>query len=293
MSLLPWIIAAFTVILSACSNGAQTTSSNPTANSTSSSSVQVNHYAIAIRDGWQVSLFASANAAYSQPDSAVVDGGHVFLDYQNGAAKDGSDNKTSTIVEYSMDGKVIKTFSAPGHSDGMRMDPTTKLLSVTSNEDGNPKMETIDPASGTVTPYTFPKAPHGDGYDDVYFLNGSAFIAASAPNLDKNGNNVFPALDKIALSNGNVVLTPILMGNASATDITAGANNAQVSLNEVDPDSLSTDTKGNLVLVNQAGSELVILSNSGTPQQKVSRLVSARSWTIQFGQRQHKAVCWS
>lgn len=270
--LLSLIIAAFTIILSACSTGTQAPTSTATTTSTGSHSAQSNAYSIAIRDGWQVSLFASATSSYTQPDSVVVNGGHVFIGYQNNAAKDGSDTIKSTIVEYSMDGKVLKTFSAPGHSDGMRMDPTTKLLWVTSNEDGNPKMETIAPASGTITPYTLPNAPHGGGFDDVYFLNGLAFIAASNPNLDKNGNNVFPALDKISLSNGKAVLTPVLMGNATATDITNGANNAQVSLNEVDPDSLTVDTKGNLILVNQGGSEIVMISNPGTSQQKVSRL---------------------
>jgi sugar lactone lactonase YvrE len=83
---------------------------------------------------------------------------------------------------------------------------------------------------------------------------------------------VFPAVDKITLSNGQANLTPILMGNATATDVTTGANNATVTLNEVDPDSLSQDTKGNLVLVNQAGNELVTISNPGTAQQKVTRL---------------------
>ena len=65
------------------------------------------------------------------------------------------------------------------------------------------------------------------------------------------------------------MLTPVLMGNASATDNTM---NAKVTLNEIDPDSLSVDTNnGDLVLVNQAGSELVFLSNPGTSQQKVTR----------------------
>ncbi len=263
----------FILLLTACANGTDTTTTTTTKSSTPDTHAgSTNHYGIATRDGWQVSLFATGTAAYSSPDSAVVDGDHVFLDYQNNTAKDGSDNLTSTIVEYTMDGKVVKTFSASGHSDGMRMDPTTKLLWVVSNEDGNPKFETIDPASGTVTPYTLPTTPHGGGYDDVYFLNGLAFISASAPKLDKNGNNPFPALDKITLSNGKAILTPVLMGNAEATDITTGANNAKVSLTLTDPDSLSTDGKGNLILVDQADSQILMLSNPGTSQQKVSRL---------------------
>jgi len=179
-----------------------------------------------------VSLFTKGST-YTNPDSVVDDGTNIFIGYQNDAAKDGSDTKTSTIVEYDMNGKALKTFSVPGHSDGLRMDPSTKLLWAISNEDANPKMETIDPSSGTITPYTFPKTPHGGGYDDVWFMNGKTFITASNPTLDKSGANVFPALDSITLSNGKANLTPVLMGNASATDITTGANNAKVTLNLV------------------------------------------------------------
>jgi hypothetical protein len=73
----------------------------------------------------------------------------------------------------------------------------------------------------------------------------------------------------MTLSNGKVVLTPILNGDATATDLTT---NQPVTLNEVDPDSMTVDPQGNLVLVNQAGSELVFLHNPGTAQQTVSRL---------------------
>jgi sugar lactone lactonase YvrE len=256
------------LILAGCSSGSQTTTTQTTAST--NSSVTTNHYGIATRDGYTVSLFAHSTK-YASPDALVVDGGHVFIDYQNSAAKDGSDNLSSNIVEYDMNGKELQAFTCPGHSDGMRMDPTTKLLWVTSNEDANPKMETIDPASGKVTPYTFPKAPHGGGYDDLYFLNGSAFVVASNPTLNSAGQNVFPALDKITLNNGQVSLTPILMGNATAID-TSTTPNSKVTLNEVDPDSLTNDTKGNLILINQGGSEIVTISNPGTAQQKVTRI---------------------
>ena len=219
--------------------------------------------------GYDIRLFATGTASYFNPDSVEVDGNRVFIDYQNTTAKDCTDNKSSTIVEYTMDGAVVATFSVLGHSDGMRVDPATHLLWVTSCEDGNPRFVTIDPSSGTVTPYVFPPAPHGGGYDDLAFVNGKAFIAASNPTLNSAGVNVFPALDEITPVNGQVILTPILNGDATATDI---VTNQQVTLNLTDPDSLSVDPQGNLVLADQADAQLIFLHNPGTAQQTVSRL---------------------
>ena len=122
-----------------------------------------------------------------------------------------------------------------------------------------------------MTPYTFPATPHSGGYDDVYFLNGKAFIAASNPTLDKDGNNPYPAVDQISLSNSKVTLTPVLMGNAKATDNTTSPAST-VTLNLTDPDSLSTDNKGNLVLVSQADAALIMIGNPSTAQQTVSRI---------------------
>lgn len=212
--------------------------------------------------------FASGNQKFLNPDSIALDGNTIYIGFQNVTAKDGTDHKTSTIVEYKMDGTLVNQFSVPGHNDGLRVDPQTHLVWATSNEDGNPVLNVIDPASGKITPYTFPPTPHGGGYDDVYFMNGMAFIAASNPTLDASGNNVFPALDRITLSGSTAVLTPILMGNATATDTISGK---QVTLNLTDPDSLSVDSKGQLVLVSQGDSELVFIKNPGTPQQTVSR----------------------
>jgi len=218
---------------------------------------------------YKVELFASSTAAYSGPDSLEVVDGNVFIDYQNKTAKDCTDKNSSTVVEYTMDGKVVNTFAIPGHSDGMRVDPTTKLLWITSCEDGNAKIVTLDPKSGTITPYTFPAAPHKGGYDDLYFVKGKAYIAASNPTVDANGNNPYPAVDEITLKDSKVVLTTILKGNAKATDITKSPA-AKVTLKLSDPDSLSTDDKGDLVLVSQGDSELILIANPGTPQQTVS-----------------------
>jgi hypothetical protein len=219
--------------------------------------------------GYEIGLFATGTASYFNPDSVDVVDNHVFIAYQNKTAKDCTDNKTSTIVEYTLDGDVAATFTALGHSDGMRFNPYTHLLWVASCEDGNPKIVTVDPSTGVITPYVFPATPHGGGYDDVAFVNGKAFIAASNPLLDSAGVNVFPAVDEITLTNGQAVLTPILNGNATATDI---VTNQQVTLNLTDPDSLAVDTQGNLVLVDQADAQLIFLHNPGTAQQTVARL---------------------
>ena len=261
------LVAALVLILTACSSSPSTNSTTTTANSTPTP--QASDFGLATLPGYQVSLFARQTTAFNNPDSLVVDNGFVYIDYQNTTAKDCTDKNSSTIVQYDMQGKMLKTFTVAGHSDGMRADPSTHLLWVTSCEDGNPKFVTIDPSSGTITPYTFPPTPHGGGYDDLCFLNGTVYVAASNPNLNAAGVNVFPAVDKMTIGNGKVNLTPVLMGNATATDLLA---KAKTSLNEVDPDSMTVDTNGDLVLVNQAGSELVFLKNPGTPQQTVTRI---------------------
>jgi hypothetical protein len=220
-------------------------------------------------DGYSVRVWAKGTSAYSNPDSIEVDRGHVWVGYQNVTSKTGNDGKFSTVVEYTSDGQPMRAFDVPGHCDGLRIDPATHTVWASSNEDGNPGLVSIDQATGTITTYTFDSPTvHGGGFDDMAFVNGRMFIAASNPNLDSNGVNVFPALDEVTFNGSKVVLTPVLMGNASALDNVTGQ---VVSLNEVDPDSLSIDSAGDLVLVNQAGSELVFITNPGSANQSVSR----------------------
>jgi hypothetical protein len=219
---------------------------------------------------YHISLFAKGTSSYFNPDSITVDGKHIFVSYMNNTLHDGSDHQPSTIVEYNDSKQVLHIFSVLGHCDGLRVDPTTHLVWALVNNDANPGLYTINPVNQQITSYTFPAPPHGGGYDDLAFVNGMAFISASNPTLDGSGNNVNPAVDQITLSGNTVVLTPVLYGNATATDITTGQT---VTLNEVDPDALSLDPQGDVVLVNQAGSELVFIKNPGSQQQSVSRLL--------------------
>lgn len=226
--------------------------------------------------GYRLSVFASGNTSYQNPDGVAVDQGHVFLDYQNVTEKDGSDHKTSTVVEYSMSGQRLREFNIPGHSDGLRVDPTTHLLWALSNENKNPILTIIDPASQEpLSEYTFSPPAHEGGYDDLYFLRSGQhpFLSASNPTLDKHGKNKYPSVYQVTNLKpghpGHVDVAPILMGGASATDV---RTKATVTLNEVDPDALTTDTQGDLILINQIGSELIYITHPGTPRQKVRRL---------------------
>jgi hypothetical protein len=94
---------------------------------------------------YAVTVFATGTTSYTQPDSIAVDGSNVYVGFGNGVAKDGSDHKTSTIVQYTTDGAVIHTFSVLGHNDGLRVDPATHLLWAVQNEDGNPNLAIINP----------------------------------------------------------------------------------------------------------------------------------------------------
>ncbi|HEY1421054.1 MAG TPA: hypothetical protein VGG90_10140 [Candidatus Dormibacteraeota bacterium] len=223
--------------------------------------------------GYHVSVFTTATAAQkvSNPDSAVVDGAHVFIDYQNVTSKTGGAGQFSTVVEYNMEGDWLKSWQVPGHSDGMRVNPADHVIWTTSNEDGNAQFATINTKTDAVTSYTFPPAPHGGGYDDLYFLGGKAFVAASNPvNLDASGVNTNDAVDQITLNpDHTITLTSVLKGNAAATNTNTGA---ATTLNLSDPDSLSTDGKGNLVLVSQGDSLLVTISNPGTTNTPVAAL---------------------
>jgi hypothetical protein len=206
---------------------------------------------------FQLTVFAQSVAgSYTQPDSIAVSGGHVFIGFGNGVAKDGTDGKSSTIVEYGLDGTKVQTFSVLGHNDGLRIDPATGLLWALENEDGNPSLIVIDTNTGNQTTYTFPlPTPHGGGYDDIVFRNGQVYLTASNP---QNNPNTAPAVVTAQLSGTNIVLTPVLMGNGSATNITTGSN---VTLNLQDPDSMFLAPNGDLVVDSQADDECVIIQS--------------------------------
>jgi hypothetical protein len=215
---------------------------------------------------YTLTVFATAPPNLTAPDSIAVVHDHVFVGYGDGHAPDGSDGKNSQVVEFSMDGTVLHTYTVPGHSDGLKLDPITKRLWALQNEDASPNVVIIDTESQQQKVYQFASTPHGGGYDDIVFRGCKIFISASNP----AGNpNTGPAIVSAKLRGGVVQVEPVLMGNATAVDVLTGAN---ITLNLQDPDSMTLDPLGNIVLDSQADHELIYVTHPGAPNQQALRL---------------------
>jgi hypothetical protein len=216
---------------------------------------------------YTVSTFATGVAGTNfAPDSIAVVNGHVFIGYGDGAAPDGSDGKSSTIVEYKTNGDVVKTYSVVGHNDGLRVHPQTKRLWALQNEDGNPNLAIIDTTSGTQTVYTFGPTPHGGGYDDIVFRGSDVFLSASNPSSNPN---FAPAVVRATISGSMVNVSEVLNASATATDM---PTDAPLTLNLQDPDSMTFNQFGDLVLDSQADGELIIVHHLGFTDQSVYHL---------------------
>ena len=221
-----------------------------------------------VQANYRLSVFVKSTSAYSQPDSIVRWRHSILVGYQNHVAKDGTDGGFSTIVQYGLDGTAQRTFQVKGHNDGLRIVGEDHLWAL-QNEDANPNLVVINLESGHQKAYTFPPTPHGGGYDDMAIKDGHIFVTASNPNLDSNGVNDFPALVEVHLDGDTVDVTPVLNGNAAAFDIPTGK---AITLNLTDPDSLTIDPRGNILLDDQQDGELVFIRKPLSPNPIVGQL---------------------
>ncbi len=215
---------------------------------------------------YQLSVFATAPTGLSAPDSIAVLGDQVFVGYGDGHKPDGTDGLSSQVVQYNMKGHVVHIYNVPGHSDGIKINPATRLVWAQQNEDANAHLEIINPQTKQQTKYTFGPTLHGGGYDDIVFRGCKVYISASHPS---GNSNTGPAIVRAHLDGTTVEIDPVLAGNASAVDI---PTDTTVQLNLSDPDSMTLDPLGNIVLDSQQDDELIFVSNLDTPKQRVLHL---------------------
>jgi hypothetical protein len=215
---------------------------------------------------YQLTVFAKAPTGLSAPDSIAVLDGHVFVGYGDGHLPDGSDGLSNQIVEYRMDGSVVHTYTVVGHNDGLKVDPVTRKLWVLQNEDANANLVILDPETHSQHLYALGPTLHGGGYDDMVFRGCKVYISASNP---ANNPNSGPALVSAQLEGNLVAVKPVLAGEAGAIDV---PTDTTVTLNLLDPDSMTLDPLGNIVLDSQGDQELIIVSNPESSDQRVLRL---------------------
>ena len=206
---------------------------------------------------YSVTTFATAPAGLSAPDSVTFSATNVFVGYGNGGAPDGSGGAISNVVEYDLNGRLIKKFTIVGHNDGLRFNPSTNELWALQNEDGNSNLSIINLNTSRQTIYQLGTGPHGGGYDDIDFNNRATYLSASAPTINPN---TAPAIVALKLIGKKVVLIGILNGDASATNVTTGDTE---TLNLQDPDSMIVDPLGELVMTSQGDGELIIVKQPG------------------------------
>lgn len=202
----------------------------------------------------------------SEPDDLAVsaDATDLWVGYGNGNAPDGSDGKSSNIVEYEIaSGAVLQNIVIPGHVDGLKINPDTNDIWATLNEDANTTLAIINHHTGKFATYGFvsPTA-HGGGYDDIVFAGKDSqdvYLAASNPSG--------PAFTSQAIVRINhqpkkiTQVTEVLAGDATAFNVVTGANE---TLALSDPDSMTLDPAGELVLDSQADQELIVMRAAST-----------------------------
>ncbi len=212
---------------------------------------------------YTMTTFATGTDTIFAPDSVTFSATNVFIGYGNGGAPDGSGGAMSNVIEYDMKGKMVKNFPIVGHNDGLRYNPRENNLWALQNEDGNATLIIINLKNGDQTTYTLGTGPHGGGYDDIDFNNGSIYLSASAPTLMPDAA---PAIVSLKLKGKTPELTGILNGNA--TGVTNVLTGEPDTLNLTDPDSMIVDPLGELVMTSQGDGELIIVQYPGLSCQK-------------------------
>jgi hypothetical protein len=193
-------------------------------------------------------------AVATQPDDLAIsaDGKDLWVGYGNGVDTFGK-GLPSNAVEYDIgSGAVLLNISVPGHLDGLKINPKTGDVWATENEDGNPTLAVINPKNGKFKIFKFEPTLVTGGMDDLVFAGAkdkdvfivtSSQMSTSMPVIvEISGNPKKTNTKLISTQVGN----PLTVWNVVTNEAEAGA------LID-DPDSMTIDPAGELVLDNRGG----------------------------------------
>ena len=239
---------------------------------------------ISLPAGFHATVLAQGGKLAGPDDITELDG-NVFVGYQNGVGPNGEPSPTGatkgTVVEYTLQGKVVGSWSLTGKIDGLGADAEHHYVIATTNEDSNSSLHTIKPlghGKAEIKNYKFNSnpLPHGGGTDSVIVRNGVIYLSASNPSPDANGTTFSgPALYTADLDGSTAVLKPVLMDNSTATNAVTGKTE---TLNLSDPDSSAVVPHavprfgGDVLLDSQGDGELIFLRHPATNHQTATVL---------------------
>lgn len=222
----------------------------------------------------RVEVFAAAPAGASKPDDLTRLGELTYVTYQNNAGKDGTPaGSHSTIVAFTLAGKVAATYRVPGRCDGLTGDPSNNRILATANEDLNSSLYVIKPGVPTPVRYVYSPSPAQKGSDgtnggtDAVSIgtDGTIYVAHSNPDPKLPAPNNTAAVYTMKLSPGIAHLTPLYGVNDTARVINPhkGAP-AMARLGLTDPDSnriVAAEAGDTLIQTAQADSKLVFATH--------------------------------
>lgn len=204
-------------------------------------------------------------AGATQPDDLAIsaDGKRLWVGYGNGV------DTTGNAVEYDIGtGRVLKNISIPGHLDGLKINPVTGDVWATENEDGNPTLAVIDHQSGAFNIYRFSPTLITGGFDDLVFAPKSrgdshddkdsaqdVFVVTSS-----QVDTTRPVIVRISgpLRATDTQVAPTLPG-APVSVWNVVTNQEEMTAMVGDPDSMTLDPAGELVLDNRSDDSLYIV----------------------------------
>ena len=207
----------------------------------------------------------AAPSGLTNPDDLAVsaDGADLWVGYGNTADTTGGTlSGPSNLVEYNIStGTVLQNLTIPGHLDGLKIDPQSGQVWATQNEDGNPTLTIVNPKNGKfeISPVIKSSLITG-GLDDLVFSGSNSVFVTASSQVDATTPVIVEISDKGKKKKSSLNVTSVLPG-APATVWNVVTNKAETGDTILDPDSMTLDPAGELVLNDRVSHSLFIVRN--------------------------------
>ena len=120
--------------------------------------------------------------------------------------------------------QLNRTPQIKGSNDGLKYKPLDTQIWARRNQDGNSALTRINITTGASQDLRLRECPPPSGQTTthVVFVNDQAFLSASHPKLNAQGQNIYPSIVKATIVGNKIFVARVLLGNATLTDVTTG-----------------------------------------------------------------------